>query len=49
MKITNKISWVRLPNLVFGFIFMLFETKIIFMLFEPNFVFMLFPPMLFGT
>ena len=58
MKITNKISWVRLFNRAFGFIFMLFETNFIFMLFETNFIFMLFETnfvfmlfalMLFGT
>ena len=47
MKITNKVSWVRLLNLVFGFIFMVFEINFIFILIEPNFV--LFALLLFDT
>ena len=43
MKITNKISSVRLFKRVFGFIFMFFETNFIFMLFETNFVFVICP------
>ena len=38
MKITDKISWVRLFNRVFGFIFMLYKTNII-ILNGTNFVF----------
>ena len=47
MKIKNKVSLVRLLNLVLGFIFMLFEINFIFILIEPNFV--LFVLILFDT
>ena len=48
MKITDKVSWVRLFNQVLGFISMLYETTFL-MLNETNFHFMLFALTLFGT